>query len=388
MNVAKEEIKRFGRHGNAFGFIRLLFASLVIVSHTPELIDGNRGRELLTQTFGTISFGELAVDGFFIVSGYLIVGSFLSRPVVKIFLIKRLARIYPAFIMATLVCVFFVAPLAGATILDLRHSLVYTLRGALLLSSPNVPNVFAGTPYPVLNGAMWTISYEFRCYLLVLLLGVIGLLRRPWLVFALAVICMVGFEQTRFYGHSQHLRLFSIFLFGSLFFLWRDKIVYRPTYTVAAFVALVGLMFIPTLAEPAVATFGAYIVFSTATLGGSSIISRINNRDDISYGVYLYAWPIEKLILWYLPFRNPLLVGTMTLFAACGFGWMSWHGLEKRVMRRTESLGARFSIDAAVAKLGRAVGVKRESLAHLESGEVDHTQGQNSASHIQGPSSL
>lgn len=358
MNGATEEIKRFGQHHNAFGIIRLLFASLVIVSHTPELIDGNRSRELLTRTFGTISFGELAVDGFFIVSGYLIVGSFIKRPVAITFLIKRIARIYPAFIAASLVCVFIVAPLAGATIRDILHSLRYTLLAIISLRSPSVTNVFNGTPYPILNGAMWTISYEFGCYLLVLALGMMGLLRRRWLIFALAVICMVAFEQTYFQGHNQHLRLVSIFLFGSLFFLWQDKIVYKPIYTVAALAALIGFMFIPTLAEPAVATLGSYVVFSIAVLGGSWAIARVNNRDDISYGVYLYAWPIEKLILWFLPFHNLLLVGTMTLFGACGCGWLSWHGLEKRVMRRSESLSARFSPESKAANFARTIAVK------------------------------
>ena len=149
-----EEIKRFGEHQNAFGFLRLIFASLVIVSHTPELVDGNRSRELLTQLFGTISFGELAVDSFFIISGYLIAGSFLKKPVVSSFLIRRIARIYPGFIVASLVCILVVAPLAGASMADILAKSLHSVKLMVLLQSPGSSNVFKGTFYPVLNGAM------------------------------------------------------------------------------------------------------------------------------------------------------------------------------------------------------------------------------------------
>jgi peptidoglycan/LPS O-acetylase OafA/YrhL len=91
--VGVSEVEHFGRHRNAFGFLRLLFASLVIVSHATELFDGNREREPLTRLFGTISFGDLAVDGFFIISGYLVVGSYLKRPAIGEYLLTQARRL-------------------------------------------------------------------------------------------------------------------------------------------------------------------------------------------------------------------------------------------------------------------------------------------------------
>src|SRR5690349_3903397 len=102
--TGETDARRFGHHRNGFGALRLIFASLVIVSHTPEIIDGDRRNEILTNVFGTISFGELAVFGFFIVSGYLITSSYLSSRSPIDYLLRRVARIYPGFIIAFLIC--------------------------------------------------------------------------------------------------------------------------------------------------------------------------------------------------------------------------------------------------------------------------------------------
>ena len=158
-------------HRNNFGFLRLLFATLVIISHSAELIDGNRSREPLTNLFGVLSFGELAVDAFFLISGYLVVQSFERSDSTLSYLMKRIRRIYPGFLVAYIACVFVVAPLVGndLTIMSFGN-LAHVIFDASTLHEPPRVFGFADLPYPSLNGSMWTIQVKFRCYLLVVFL--------------------------------------------------------------------------------------------------------------------------------------------------------------------------------------------------------------------------
>ena len=183
-----------GRENN-FGLLRLLFASLVVISHSPELVDGNRSREILTRTFGTMSFGEIAVDGFFIISGYLITKSFVETGSVKCFFYKRFMRIFPGYALCFSICYFLLAPLVGAdraalSLIEIKR----VVHDIVLLLQPDVPGAFHGLHYPFLNGSMWTINWEFRCYVAVAFLGLLGLYRpsyRPVLSIGVAVFLLL-----------------------------------------------------------------------------------------------------------------------------------------------------------------------------------------------------
>src|SRR5579872_6900560 len=304
--ISTLEIQRFGHHPNAFGALRLLFASLVIVAHVPELIYGDRHQEILTQIFGTISFGDLAVDGFFIISGYLITGSFLKSTPCS-YLIRRAARIWPGFIAAFWICVLVVAPLGGAT-LNLER-LLRTIPYCLALVNPLLPGVFVGTHSRALDASMWTISYEFRCYLILMAIGLAGLLRQrrivlgvtiaavslsvifPWTAVMTGQLSLTG--KLMFYGLGSlrgNLRLVSTFLVGTCFYLYRDRVRVTPTGLLVATTGVLAGMFSVQFVTAAVATFGGYLILAAAK--SQSWVNRINNENDISYGVYLYAWPI------------------------------------------------------------------------------------------------
>jgi peptidoglycan/LPS O-acetylase OafA/YrhL len=347
-----EKPKRFGDHQNAFGFLRLILASLVIVSHTPELADGDRHRELLTNWFGSISFGEMAVDGFFIISGFLITASYLSSHSPLSYLKKRVARIYPGFLVASLICVAVVGPLAGGSpAFGLDRAVAGTLIRAAILCPPALSGAFLGSYQPLINGAAWTIQYEFTCYLIVLAIGAVGGFK-TWKLVALAAIVLLlsaAFLPVQvadkinslplrtfiLQGDAAHTlpRLIGCFLVGSAFFLVQDKIPLRAGWVIAALAATLLFLLNAHFATLGFALFGSYVLFSVAALGRGTILSRINNRDDISYGLYLYAWPIEKLLLWWRVTDNLVILGLITLVLAAAAGAASWYLVEKPVMR-------------------------------------------------------
>lgn len=188
------------RHVNNFNLLRLLFALLVIVSHTPELLDGNRDREILTNIFHTVSFGEFAVDGFFLISGYLIVQSWQTAPSVWRFVKKRLLRIFPAFVVVSIICASVVGPLAAGPEYFSEFRIAKFVKGLLTLDVPQVPPVFKGTHYAFLNGSMWTIRFEFVCYLAVLGMGMLGMLRHriAWLLIATVIFVINAFHNFGF----------------------------------------------------------------------------------------------------------------------------------------------------------------------------------------------
>lgn len=344
-------IAKLWAHRNNVGCLRLLFASLVIFGHAPEILDGNRAREPLTVIFHTVSLGELSVDAFFLISGYLITRSMERAPNVFAYLERRVLRIYPAFIVASIVSVFGLGVMLGAE--PWRFLPKTLLRMALLLDPMRYPVAGGGSLTPALNGSMWTIIYEFRCYLLIAALGVTGLLKRRRLMAGLTLAALAASIWATFPAPGAllarlgrngllvallgspypTLKLTAAFLAGSQFQLWREEVLPRLNGAVAAIsLAAAGLLLYrdPHFAEAGLASFGAAALFWLALKADIGPFQRINDRWDISYGVYLYGWPAALVILSFIPSISPLTLAFASLALALFAGACSWWGVEKR----------------------------------------------------------
>lgn len=339
------------RHDNHFNLIRFVLASLVILSHSPEIIDGDRHRELLTRAFGTISFGEFAVDGFFILSGYLIVMSWHRRVSTADYLARRVLRIYPGFVVAALVCAFVVGPIGSENASGYLRGIqpIRLLSGLVRLELAGVPASFPGTHYASLNGSLWTLAYEFRCYLLVALLGLLGLYARRWTVATLAAVLLVlsalpdqgNFEPGRviialFGVPMETIRLTACFLVGAAFWLYRDRVTIRTAGLIVVVPALIGCLFNARVATIGMAVFGGYLLLWLAFVP-NHMLSMYRRFPDVSYGVYLYAWPFQKLLIKAFDGIDPWTLSAITWVVSIAAGYASWMLVERRFVARGRS---------------------------------------------------
>ena len=334
---------------NNFDFLRFFFASLVILSHSFPLGTGNEDAEpLLRFTNGQMTFGSLAVDCFFIISGFLISQSWKNRPAPRAFLEKRVRRIYPGFIVATLIGAFVITPLFsmhGASGITPEFVLRYAGRALRLLET--VPSTaFETNPArDVINGSLWSISYEFWCYVGVMACGLMGLFRRPnWLAAGLAgaIGISFGFAFTRWTPGGSWLgvvfgyppfwaRLLPYFLVGMVFFAFRARV---PLNNFGA--AIAGAVFVAGAKLPHGMIFclplaAAYLIFWFAYLPVPRL-HRFGQHGDYSYGIYLYAFPIQQMVVHAqgaVP-MNPYALFAIAWPLSVAAGAASWWWVERR----------------------------------------------------------
>ena len=329
---------------NALNLFRLILACLVIVSHSPELLDGNQSRELLKGIFGTLTIGQVAVYGFFFISGFLIVDS-AFRNSFRSFMLRRALRIVPGFVVAYLLSITLVFWLGGGSFDELSPGkwAAKVAKLFLLLNPAEVGTAFAGSHSPDVNGSLWTIAYEFRCYVLAGLIALMfGRNILPYFVLAvgLALVLLLSLSKGVHFHFSlgnfdpvgnvdDAVRFTMMFSIGALFQLCKDRIPNDGFLALACLILLVAGLFSDRFAPIAVGIFGGYLILFLAFASGDSIWSSLNRKDDVSYGIYLYAWPIQKLLILHNPAIAPMALTALTVPLAATAGLLSWHFVEK-----------------------------------------------------------
>lgn len=321
---------------NHFGLLRLVLALAVVVSHAFSVATGSVEDEPWAQTTG-FTLGEHAVNGFFAISGFLVTMSY-DRRGWRDYLVARTLRIAPGLVAATLVVALGLG--AAMTRLDLgayladpqlRRFITGTL--TTFKSASALPGVFDKNPLPFPMGTVWTLKYETLCYLGVLVGGLLGLLARPKLALAMGGLLLAATLLREFVdpdgpkGVETALRLPLIFLAGGLVYLFRDQVPLSLPGLALGLAALVLLSPTP-LYKPALYLVTAWGVLVLA-LAPALTRWRSEPPSDLSYGVYLYGWPIQQASHALFPAASVMTLFWPGLLATLAIAWLSWHLVEK-----------------------------------------------------------
>lgn len=349
--VSATNIKIDFKH-NSFDFLRLFLALLVVLSHSYNIGFGKQEYGLnLTDMHSFITLGTFAVFGFFAISGFLITASLIRTKSIPDFFAKRFLRVYPGFLVCLILTGIIFAPLfymvSGNNFLDyfskfgLNAYNYFWSNSTTEIKSGGIGNVLDKAINKTINGPLWSLFFEIRAYILLVILSVLGLIKNKWMVLIpflffwfshIGVVFNPEYNKwfATYFGDYKVACLFSYFFAGSAFYIWKDKISWNWNVFIVAIVSLTVTIFfdkfsfISPLAVTYVTLFLGFVL---------PIKSLAKKFGDWSYGVYIYSWPIQNLLyligfagLGYWEYVSASIA--LSLFA----GFMSWNIVEKHFL--------------------------------------------------------
>ncbi|KTD63701.1 acyltransferase [Legionella santicrucis] len=313
---------------NNFTVLRLILAWIVLMGHSfPICGKGSDFISLLIMPYAWI--GSISVSLFFAISGYLVTASFIKRGIFT-YLTSRIFRLYPCVIMYSFIMILVIGPLStDIPILDYfqAHPWPYLLNSYLWEWNYNLPYVFNSNPLSTTNGSAWTLPVELRCYVLVAFLGLLGSFNRRIKanIILLIVLFIIKF-------HFSYLLIFSeltraeepltYFILGSLFWVNRHLIPLNWFIATIGFFCLflgVKLNIYPFIAPPIITYLLFMLVYKTPHLNADKF-------GDISYGIYIYAWPIQQMV--WAPGQSAYMNIVFSTIIVVPLAYISWWYIE------------------------------------------------------------
>jgi peptidoglycan/LPS O-acetylase OafA/YrhL len=333
-------------HENNFNLIRFLAAYAVLFSHSFALTASGVAQPFMD----TINYplGAIAVDVFFVTSGFLITGSLIRRPGLLNYFKSRALRIYPALWLVNILTVFLVAPLlttvalpeyfsSGKTWRYLFENCTVVLRGVYHF----LPGMFEDNPHKdAVNGSLWTLSFEMTSYIAVAIFwfvctGIFKAGRKAMMIsiIGLCLALLIGFylEKLGLKHESDGYRLYFFFFSGAAMFLLADHIALKhSTALIAMLLVLVGVLFYGSfhfIYTPLLAYLTLYCAYVPA-----GFLRKFNQVGDYSYGIYIYAFLTQQSLVFLMP---GISIAQMILYSSlitlpCAI--FSWHLVEKKAL--------------------------------------------------------
>ena len=345
----------FNPRKNSLNLMRLVLAITVVASHSIDL--GLFGKDWIGNR---TTIGEVAVFGFFGISGFLIARSAESNSTGR-YLWQRCIRILPAYWVCLIVTACGIAFLGWT---HLGHIYHLPVPPSAYFHAPNGPFSYIVNNWflrigqfaivtTVWNGSIWTLFYEFLCYLMLGVLAFAGLLRRKLFVVALfagiwvaEAACTLNPSWQALAGPSgpNYLRYFlelsAVFLAGTLIYLYRKQIRDSGWIALACTAGCIVSLWLPLgssfpgLSLTSTSLFAPLLAYPALWISFHLPWTWVGSKNDYSYGIYIYAYPIGVLLGPYGMANH----GYLLFFIACmvctvPLAFASWWLIERPALK-------------------------------------------------------
>jgi peptidoglycan/LPS O-acetylase OafA/YrhL len=348
--------ERLADRDNNFDVLRLAAAGMVLVGHSFGLAGHFESEPVLPLTDVGLSFAGVVI--FFAISGFLVTRSWLNEPRALPFAVKRGLRILPGLVVVLALTAYVLGPLVtsrGASdYLSEGDPAAYVVGRSLMLNQRAVhgrladrltelpggslPGVFDENPLPDVNGPLWTLPIEVSAYALVALGGVLMVLsRRRTSTRIAAAVVLIGASGlvvraggTMVYEVGS---LLAVFAGGSLLYILRSRLKLSVGFLAAAAGLWILSFQLPLVAQAALTGLALpYMVVFLAfrALNGLQWLTR---PGDVSYGLYIYAWPVGQVVVHATGTRSPALVIALSGLATYILALTSWRLVERPALR-------------------------------------------------------
>lgn len=335
---------------NNLDALRLVGALAVIFGHAYHIV----GRPFENPIVAGYPVQTLGVVIFFSISGYLITASWSRTKNPISYLAARSLRIFPALVVVVLVCMLVVGPLVTTltTSAYFDHPTTWSyLSNIILRPQYELPGVWATQPYPnAVNGSLWTLPAEFFCYLLVPLVFLAPRRLRIPVVLALLAgsvwYSMTPPLESMVVWHSRisdNALMWAFFAAGALLRLLAERGL-RFRADVAVGLLATHMVIAATLPQHTTKVAWLFLPYVVLTVGLASTpyVRRASRFGDLSYGLYLWAFPVQQLVIDLWGVRrmsvNLLVVTAITALLALA----SWHAVEHPSLRLKDRIVRRF----------------------------------------------
>ena len=318
---------------NSIALLRLVAALAVIYGHSYAVVIYG-GQDWVTEVTGYAHAGGVAVDFFFLLSGFLVTASLLKRGALS-YVASRFLRLFPALWVYLLITTFIAGPVLSTLPLSDyfsdQQTYKYLMNLGLGLSTEwFLPGVFEQNRSHGVNGSIWSVILEIRMYLYLLLIYILGFfksrLRFNISLLFLVVLVWSGVIAIPGISGSTDSHVALLFCIGSFLYVNRDSVVAQPLVVLGAF-ALAAATHNTDKFQYAYIFLLTCLFCSVAFLKAGSFFNRFG---DYSYGVYLWGWPVQQVVVMLMPDVSAPLNAVISMLLSLLVAFLSWHLVEKR----------------------------------------------------------